>query len=73
MAMPMNRQDLEKLEQRVDDLIDTCRRLSTENRLLKAQEEKLADAHARLHNKMQIARARIESMIGRLKALDRTG
>lgn len=69
----MNQQDLEKLEQRVDELINTCKRLSAENRRLKAQEEKLSDAHARLHGKMQTARARIESMIGRLKALDRTG
>lgn len=68
----MDSQDLEKLEQRVDDLIGTYRRLHGENHRLKAQEAELSEAHNRLHEKMKLARARIESMIGRLKALDRT-
>lgn len=68
----MDSQDLEKLEQRVDDLINVCRRLDGENHKLKAQEAQLSEAHNRLHEKMKLARARIETMIGRLKALDRT-
>lgn len=63
--------DLDKLEKRVDDLISACRRLQGENRALKVTEGELAEAHRRLSDKMQMARTRIEAMIGRLKALER--
>lgn len=68
----MNQAELEKLEQRVDDLIDVCKRLQGENRKLKQTEARLSDAHVRMNDKMQLARSRIESMIGRLKALERS-
>lgn len=60
----MDNENLKKLESRVDDLIGTCRRLKKDNHVIK-------DEHARLIEKTQIARTRIESMIGRLKALER--
>lgn len=68
----MNQAELEKLEQRVDDLIDVCKRLQGENRKLKQTEARLSDAQVRMNDKMQLARSRIESMIGRLKALERS-
>jgi cell division protein ZapB len=52
-----------KLENRVDDLIGTCRQLKKDNQAVKGE-------HARLIEKTQVARERIESMIGRLKALE---
>jgi cell division protein ZapB len=67
----MDTDDLKKLEERIDDLIGACRRLSKENSTLKAGQQNLADEHARLVEKTQVARARIEAMIGRLKALER--
>jgi cell division protein ZapB len=60
----MENETLKKLENRVDDLIGTCRQLKKDHRAVK-------DEHARLIEKTQVARARIESMIGRLKALER--
>jgi len=67
----MDSADLDKLEKRVDDLIGACRRLQSENRTLKVSEGELAVSQQRLNEKMQLARARIEAMIGRLKALER--
>jgi cell division protein ZapB len=60
----MDNENLKKLESRVDDLIGTCRQLKKNNRVIQ-------DEHAKLIEKTQIARTRIESMIGRLKALER--
>ena len=59
----MKNETLKKLENRVDDLIGTCRQLKKDNQVVK-------DEHARLIEKTQVARTRIESMIGRLKALE---
>jgi cell division protein ZapB len=69
--MRMNNENLKKLEVRIDDLIGTCRQLRTENHSVKSRHEQLSDEHARLIEKTQIARTRIEAMIGRLKALER--
>jgi cell division protein ZapB len=54
-------------------LIDACQRLRKENQSLKSEHGNLAEKHTRLAEKTRIARERIESMIGRLKALERTG
>jgi cell division protein ZapB len=67
----MDHENLKKLEGRVEDLIGTCRQLRKENHVIKADQKQLSDEHARLIEKTQIARARIEAMIGRLKALER--
>lgn len=67
----MSKDNLKKLETRVDDLIGTCRRLRKENRTTQGEHQRLSEDHAKLMEKTQIARARIESMIGRLKALER--
>jgi cell division protein ZapB len=67
----MDHENLKKLEGRVEDLIGTCRQLRKENHAIKADQQQLSDEHARLIEKTQIARARIEAMIGRLKALER--
>jgi cell division protein ZapB len=67
----MDHENLKKLEGRVEDLIGTCRQLRKENHAIKADQKQLGDEHARLIEKTQIARARIEAMIGRLKALER--
>lgn len=67
----MDIDNLKKLESRIDDLIDACRQLRTENHAIRSEHGQLADEHARLIEKTQIARTRIEAMIGRLKALER--
>jgi cell division protein ZapB len=68
----VERDDFKKLERRVDELIALVERLRHENHLLKSNHDTLNDRHTRLAEKTRIARERIESMIGRLKALERT-
>jgi cell division protein ZapB len=67
----MENENLKKLEGRIDDLIGTCRQLRKQNHAIQSEHGQLSDEHARLVEKTQIARTRIESMIGRLKALER--
>jgi len=67
----VDNENLKKLESRVDDLIGVCQKLRQENRTIRTQQQQLTDDHAKLMEKTQIARARIEAMIGRLKALER--
>lgn len=69
----MDNENLKMLEQRVEQLIAAVQRLKKENRALKSGQRDLAQEHARLVEKTQIARTRIESMIGRLKSLERSG
>ncbi len=64
--------DLKILESRIDELIETCRRLKSENHALKSDQSNLSEQHARLMEKTRVARARIETMIDRLKALERS-
>ena len=66
-------QDLKILESRIDELIETCRRLKSENRSLQSEQNDLSEQHTRLMEKTRVARARIETMIDRLKALERSG
>ena len=62
--------DLGVLEQRIDELIETCRVLATENRALRAQRQSLTVERAKLLERNELARSKVDSMIGRLKALE---
>lgn len=62
--------DLAALETRVDELIKTVEELKTENSALKNQQESLVNERAVLIEKTEQARTRIESMIGRLRAME---
>jgi cell division protein ZapB len=64
--------DLRKLESRIDELISACQRLQRENTSLRNEQDVMSEKHTRLMEKTRIARERIESMIGRLKALERS-
>lgn len=63
--------EIKNLEDRIDQLIEFCQRLKLENHSLKSENEGLNAEHARLVEKTRLARTRVESMIGRLKALER--
>ncbi|HLQ26607.1 MAG TPA: cell division protein ZapB [Acidiferrobacterales bacterium] len=63
---------MERLEERIDDLIAVCKRLQRENDKLQSDQKDLAEANSHLSEKTQKARARIEAMIDRLKALERS-
>ena len=62
--------NLEELETRVDDLIDTISRLRKENISLRTRQEDLMSERAALIEKSEQAKSRLESMIGRLKSME---
>lgn len=58
------------LEQKVDELIELCGVLTKENRALRAQQQNWTTQRAKLIEKNELAKSRVESMIVRLKALE---
>jgi cell division protein ZapB len=66
----MHDRDFEDLEQHVDKLIRKCARLEEENRALRHQQTHLTAERAALIEKSELARSRVESIIGRLKAME---
>ena len=73
MADKMNtvfEHELKRLEQRVDALVRVCDQLQDENRSLKQRQDVLTSERATLLQKNEQVRARVEAMIGRLKAME---
>ncbi len=68
--MNISEEEFKRLEIRIDELIQTCDQLKEENRLLKAQQQSYSSERAKLLDKQEEARHRVESMINRLKALE---
>lgn len=66
----MSANDLSTLNQRVDELIELCSVLSRENRALRTQQRNWTTERAKLIEKNELAKSRVESMITRLKALE---
>lgn len=62
--------ELRTLEQRLDALIEFCRRLQNENRSLRIKQEELVRERAQLIEKTTLARSRVEAMIMRLKSME---
>ena len=63
-------QELKRLEQRVDALVKVCDQLQDENKSLKQRQDVLTAERASLLQKNEQVRARVEAMIGRLKAME---
>ena len=63
-------QELLKLEVRLEELVTTITRLKEENRSLRNQQESMVTERAGLIEKSEMARARVEAMINRLKAME---
>jgi cell division protein ZapB len=73
MSDDMNAQfehELKRLEKRVDALVQVCDQLQDENRSLKQRQDTLTNERATLLQKNEQVRARVEAMIGRLKAME---
>lgn len=73
MADDMNtvfEHELKRLEKRVDALVRVCDKLQDENRSLKQRQDTLTADRANLLQKNEQVRARVEAMIGRLKAME---
>ncbi len=62
--------ELKRLEKRVDALVQVCDKLQDENRSLKQRQDVLTFERANLLQKNEQVRARVEAMIGRLKAME---
>lgn len=65
--------ELKRLEKRVDALVVVCDQLQDENRSLKQRQDALTAERATLLQKNEQVRARVEAMIGRLKAMEQGG
>ncbi len=62
--------ELKRLEKRVDALVGVCDQLQDENKSLKQRQDVLTSERASLLQKNEQVRARVEAMIGRLKAME---
>ena len=67
----MSVSDLGLLKEKVDELIDLCEVLGRENRALRGQQQSWTNERAKLIEKNELAKSKVESMIGRLKALEK--
>ncbi len=65
--------ELKRLEKRVDALVRICDQLQDENKSLKQRQDTLTAERATLLQKNEQVRARVEAMIGRLKAMEQGG
>ena len=62
--------DLQRLEARVDELIQANSRLREENSSLLTTQESLVAERAELIEKTELAKNRVEAMISRLKTME---
>jgi len=69
-VMAIFESELKRLEQRVDALVNVCDKLQDENQSLKQRQDVLTSERATLLQKNEQVRARVEAMIGRLKAME---
>lgn len=72
-ANTMFEHELKRLEERVDALVQVCDQLQDENKSLKQRQDILTAERATLLQKNEQVRARVEAMIGRLKAMEQGG
>ena len=66
----MEKDDLQQLEKQIDDLLKVSRRTREENMLLKSQQYAWVTERAKLVERTELARSRIDKMVERLKELD---
>jgi cell division protein ZapB len=65
----MNASDLDVLELRLGELFDRCEILSRENHALRQVQNSWTTERAKLIEKNELAKSKVESMISRLKSL----
>ena len=66
----MSEDRFESLNEKVDTLIDLCAEMKRENQLLKADANSLQIQRKQLLEKNKEAKAKLESILVRLKAMD---
>ncbi|MEE9334219.1 MAG: TIGR02449 family protein [Granulosicoccaceae bacterium] len=70
MSQPELNQCLSDIEAKLKDVISLCERLRLENTSLLDQQNSLVEERARLIEKNEQARSKVEQMIMRLKSLE---
>ncbi len=63
-------EEMDILERRVSELIALTEQLSRENKALRTQQHNWSVERAKLIEKNELAKSRVESMIGRLRSLE---
>lgn len=63
-------EEFDALESRLQDVAALCSKLRLENQSLKQQQDSLIEERARLIEKNETARSKVEQMIIRLKSLE---
>jgi len=61
---------LKALEQKIDELIELCNELNSENQSLKADSANWRRERQDLINKNELARSKVEAMITRLRGME---
>ena len=69
-AQPQPLEEMDILERRVNELIALTEQLSRENKALRTQQNNWSVERAKLIEKNELAKSRVESMIGRLRSLE---
>ena len=62
--------DIKELEDKLDELIQRYSAVQNENITLKVKQDELVRERAKLVEKTNLARTRVEAMISRLKAME---
>ena len=63
-------EDLSALETKVGELIELCEALANENRALRERNRTWATEKSALVERNELARSKIDALIGRLKSMD---
>lgn len=61
---------IQKLEQRIADMLELCEKMGRENEVLKADQKMLRQEFETLQEKNKIARSRLTHIVARLKSLE---
>lgn len=72
MTTPEHARQIGDLAKRLDRLLDATRKLSADNILLRQQLEQLSGERNLLLSKNEMARHRVDAMLGRLDELERS-
>ncbi len=70
MSYPTLHDEVDTLESRLHEVVALCSRLQLENQSLKEQQGALVEERARLIDKNETARSKVEQMIIRLKSME---
>lgn len=66
----MELEKLSTLSRKIDELIVLCTQLRQENRILREGEQTWKQERSQLTERNEMARTKVEAMIGRLRALE---